>query len=455
MHRRPLAPLLTPRLPPVHALLATLLLLTASTATAQNQSAQDQTPLARLVSAVDGHPALAAARASLVAAQRRLQGVSDPISLSASYGYSGFLYEEPDPTLPPIELADGQQQISVDATLRPFLFGDLLDLADQRQVEVLRAALALREARANLESQAVEAATTLFLAQAGVELARSGVDLAADALSASGVRFERGAATAGELERARLSLAQAESRLRGAENDLHLAELSLELLVGPARLSDIPELEPVSGVPPDVERSRLDLTLAEIGLRNAERGLIPTVQASYAWNLDVDNSLSISLESRTLQPTLGFQHSSLGGVGPTPSPGPALDATFSIGVGLTIGPELFRNLDATRDQRSAAEARLRADVERLPITELTLQNGLAAAERQLALAGRERDLAEADLSDVRARVDLGLATDLEAAQAGFSLSQAELALLSARLERLSRILDWYTSYAIPLSEVLP
>ena len=446
MHRRPLAPLLTPRLPPVHALLATLLLLTASTATAQNQSAQDQTPLARLVSAVDGHPALAAARASLVAAQRRLQGVSDPISLSASYGYSGFLYEEPDPTLPPIELADGQQQISVDATLRPFLFGDLLDLADQRQVEVLRAALALREARANLESQAVEAATTLFLAQAGVELARSGVDLAADALSASGVRFERGAATAGELERARLSLAQAESRLRGAENDLHLAELSLELLVGPARLSDIPELEPVSGVPPDVERSRL---------RNAERGLIPTVQASYAWNLDVDNSLSISLESRTLQPTLGFQHSSLGGVGPTPSPGPALDATFSIGVGLTIGPELFRNLDATRDQRSAAEARLRADVERLPITELTLQNGLAAAERQLALAGRERDLAEADLSDVRARVDLGLATDLEAAQAGFSLSQAELALLSARLERLSRILDWYTSYAIPLSEVLP
>jgi outer membrane protein TolC len=338
-------------------------LLAQPLAGAQDASELELQALATLVAAVDDHPALAAARASLQAAQRRLDGVSDPISLSASYGYTGFLYEEPDPTLPPLDLPDGQQQISVSTTLRPFLFGDLRDLADQRQIDVLRAALNLREARAGLEAQAVRAAASLLVARAGVELARAGLVLAGDALDVTDTRFARGAASAAELERARLSLAQAESRLVGAEADQRLAEISLELLVGAARLERIPELAPVPGVPPAVERSRLDLALAELTVRNGERGLIPTVQASYAWNLDDDNSLSISLESRTLQPTVGFQHSSTLGVEPTPTPGPALTGSFSVGVGLTIGPELFRTLDATRDQRAAAEAKLRADVE--------------------------------------------------------------------------------------------
>jgi outer membrane protein TolC len=240
-----------------------------------------------------------------------------------------------------------------------------------------------------------------------------------------------------------------------AESDLRLAEMSLELLVGAERLDTIPDLAPMQGVPPALERSSLDLGLAEIAVRNAERGLIPTAQASYAWNLDSDNSLSISLESRTLQPTIGFQHSSIVGSDPTPVPGPELDASFSIGVGLTIGPELFRTLDATRDRRSAAEARLRADMERLPVTEQMLQNSLDAADRQLALAEMERDLDTDDLADVRARVELGLATELEAEQAALTLAQSELALLSARVERLGRVLDWYTMYAIPISEVSP
>lgn len=439
------------RILPAPLIPALLLLLAVGAVTAQ----ESDSPLARLVQEVDDHPALEAARAALEAARLQLQGVSDPFSLGANYSYTGFVYAEADPALPPIDVPDGQQQLSLNATLRPFLFGDLRDLADQRQVEVLRAALALREARAELEAQAVEAAASLLLAEAGVDLARAGVELSGAALEASELRFERGGATASEVERAGLALAQAENRLLDAENDLRLAEMSLELLVGSERLAAVPELEPMRGVPPAIERSSLDLSLAEIAVRNAERGLIPTVQASYAWNLDSDNSLSISVESRTLQPTLGFQHSSTAGIEPLPAPGPELDASFSIGIGLTLGPELFRALDATRDRRDAAAARLRGDVERLPLTELSLENALASAERQLALSVRERDLSAGDLADVRARVELGLATELEAAQSALALNQAELALIGARIERLARVLDWYTSYAIPLSEVLP
>jgi outer membrane protein TolC len=435
----------------VRWLLALALLLVP---TAGAQSA-DTEALRALVTAVEGHPALGAARASLEANRRRLAGVRDPITLSANYAYTGLFYEEPDPMLPPIDLPDGQQQISVSATLRPFLFGDTLDLADQRQIDVLRSVLGVREAQAGLEAQAVQSAASLLLAEAGVEVALAGQRLAAAALSATETRVDRGAATAAELERARLSLAQADSQLVRAEADLALATASLELLVGPLRLDGIPDLEPIPGVPPSVERSGLDLALAELAVRNGERGLIPTVQASYALNLDDDNTLSFSLESRTFQPTVSYQNSTSFGVDPPPSVAPALQSSFTIGVGVTVGPELFRTLDATRDQRSAAEEALRAEVERAPLTELSLQNGLDAAERQLALAEVERNLDAADLDDVRARVDLGLATDLEADRAALTLAQSELALLSARLERLVRTLDWYTSYAIPISEVLP
>ncbi len=402
--------------------------------------------LAALPSAVDGHPGLLAAQASLAVAQLNRLGVDAPISLSADYSYSGFGYEDPGTPPPP----GSSQQASVSATVRPFLFGDIRDLADQRDLDVLRAELALREARANLETQAIEAAVGLLLAQASLELADAGMALASASLAATQTRFDLGAAAQHDVDHAVQTRAVAEVGVLDARGDLALAEASLTALVGEVRLDDVPEIGPVQGTLPAVERSRYDVALAALALRNAERSLIPTIQATYTWNVDEDNTLSLSLESRTLQPTLSYRFSSTGS-----SAGPQLQTSFSIGLGVTLGPELFTTLDAVRIQLQAAQGALLAAIERAALTDLSLQNSLEAAQRQLGLAQANRALEAQALEDSRTRVALGLASDLETDRAEFSLKQADLELFSAQFDVLRRTLDSHRSYAIPLSEVLP
>ena len=412
--------------------------------------------LPALLAALEDHPGLVASQALLEAAEIRLDAMDVPVSLSASGGYARVAVDDPNDLFTDPK---GSGQLALEATFRPFLFGDIADLASQREIDRAQAELSHREARASLEAQAVEAAVGLLLAEQAVFLADAAAELAARGLEATRTRFQRGAATSTDVLRAEQQLDRASDRLLVAEADLELATATLETLVGSARLSDLPDLEPTTGETPEVIRARLDLRLAELGIRSAERNLLPTAQASYSWNLSDDRStVSLSLESRTLQPSLQYRYQDSEPGAMVAAPADPLAAsvrgTFSIGVSLTLSADTVAAVDAARRQLEAARAGVIDATDRAGLTSRSIDNALAASARQLELAMTELALSRRDLDQTLTRLELGLATDLEADQMRLAVAQAELTLSSARLEQLSRILDSYRSYAIPLSEVI-
>jgi outer membrane protein TolC len=464
--------------PPIDAARAGARALLATLALAVPLAAQAQTPdaapawagpaLRELLAGVDDHPALRAAGRSVDAARAELRAVRFPIALEGEVGAQRpSVTVDAQPGVPQeaidaAEEVDWTTQASVRARLRPFVAGDLADLEAQRRVALARAERRLRETRASLEAAAVQAAAGLLAAEHGVRVAEAGVLLARDAASATEVRVERGAARPRELERARLEVERARERLRAAEAARTQAAARLEDLVGADRaLDELPEPPPAEGADPAVLAAADDATLAAVGVGSATRGLLPTAQASYAWSTG-DGAVSLSLETRTFQPTLGYE---------TPNPldraasdadvevpeglDVTVDASLSVGLSFTLGAEGFAALDAARARLEAAEAGVEAARLEAARAADDRSEALRAAREELRFAREDRRLARADADDARRRAELGLASPLEAHRADLSALQADLALLNARIDVLSARLRGYRELAIPLSEVLP
>lgn len=429
--------------------------------------AQDQA-LADFLARVQSTPGFRASLAARDAAQLQLQSAYDPVSLDASVGYARLPQSDsglPDflTNIPGVEdlfdSPDSSTSVSLSLRFRPVPFGDISDLARQREIELASAQLRLRDTLTQLETQAVEGALRFQLAQEGLTIAEEGLALAEEALAATALRRERGAATPAEVRDANISVQEARNRVRQSEADLEVARLSLQQLVGDARLDEVPDLPPVRGEPLDVLRSQLDAERAQIGVRSAERELYPTAQATYNYQPSDESTFSLSVESRTLQPSVSYSYQGTsggggGGIAGLLGGGGSSQPTFQIGVSATISPGTINSYDAARAQRDAAQAGLAQTRNGSELQLESLQNALDAAERSFDLAQLNRLSAQLSLDEARSRLELGLATDLERQRAFVSLQQAELNLRSARLERLRRLLDIYRYYAIPISEVL-
>jgi len=430
--------------------------------------------VARLLAGIDDHPALRAAQRSVDAARAELTAVRFPVALegevSAQRPYAsataapGVPQEQVDELLADV---DWTTSASVRARLRPFLLGDLADLGAQRRIAVARAERRLRDTRAELEAGALQAAAGLQVAEHGVRLAEAGLSLAREAAEATETRIGRGAAREREGQRAALEVARAEERLRAARAAREQAATRLIDLVGSERadvrieVARLPDLPPAQAEDPAVLAAADDATLAAVGVGSASRGLLPTASASYAWSTD-DGALSLSLETRTFQPTIAYD---------TPSPladaarsievPPALaqdvrvDASVTLALSFELGAEGVTAVDAARARLEAAEAALelaRTDADRAA-TERS--EAVRAARADLAFAQTDLELARQDANDVRRRVELGLATPLDALQADLSTLQADLTALQARLDLLAAQVRGYRDLAVPLSEVLP
>jgi hypothetical protein len=230
-----------------------------------------------------------------------------------------------------------------------------------------------------------------------------------------------------------------------------VAKLGLVALVGDVIIPEPTALVPVVGRFPEVLRQELDVALAAVGLQNAERSLWPVVQAGYSWYPDERSSLSVSIESRTLQPRLGYSYQGPGRAFPQDQ----LRSSFQIGVAVEISPEAIGARQAAERNLQAAQAGLRAAELAAQSRAAALQEAVVQAQRALALAERGVAVAAADLAEAERREALGLSTAIERQQRFLAYSQARLARDSAELELTRRILDTYRAYAQPLSEVLP
>jgi outer membrane protein len=424
--------------------------------------------LGAFVRATALHPGLRASAAGAEAARLRVAAVHAPITLSLSYEYRRLVVDPAtDPLPPPFDdlfaVEESSDTLAIGASFRPFLVGDLRDLGDTRLADLERSELALRETRAGLEAQAVNAAVGLLLGERAVILAEEAILLARRSADATDLRWRQGAATDLERRRAEARVDDAERARATALRQVQSAGDALERLVGGARLTHVPALEPRYDVPPDLIRASLDVAMAELGLRSQSRALLPTVQAGYTWIFDDDGgSLTLGLESRTLQPNLTYSTAgvgaggALGGVGAVaPGAAPTVRGTFSIGVSWTISPQALLERDASAHTVEAAAAALAGAHDRARAQREALEAGVAAADEFVALARLELDLVRDELRATLTRFEAGLIGPLERDQARLAALQAELDLERARAERLGAVLDFYITYAIALSEVLP
>lgn len=424
--------------------------------------------LATFLDAVKTNPAIVANENLVAAAEAQLSAAYSPVSVTAQGNYTTGSYSFPDNV--PQQVRDNIPTqtggFSVGATLRPFVFGDLADLAEQRRIAVEQAKLTYQQTLADLEAQALEAAANVQLAQLSLELAREGQNVAQAALDSTQIRFERGAASEAEVRAAQERLNSATNQLQNAEAGVALAQQGLSLLVGDATLETLPTLAPAQGTPPDVRQAEYNLALANLGIGSSNRAFVPTVQASLAVPFDDGKGeFDFSLESRTLQPTVTYKYDNpkqtVGQGVPIPRVDgfPDLNASnvnvaFSVGVSATISAEQFNNLDAANAQLAAAQAGLTGARDRANLTALTLSNSYQTAVRGLQLAQLTLSNAQSTLEETRARVEAGLAISLEADQATLAVKQAELTVFSAEIEVLKAILSTYRTYALPVSETL-
>ncbi|MDZ7801025.1 MAG: TolC family protein [Trueperaceae bacterium] len=419
-----------------------------------------------VLAGVNDHPSLRAAGAAVEAARRELDGVRFPVSLEAEVGATrASISVDADPGVPDEVLGavpdhEWTRSATVRARLRPFLVGDLSDLEAQRRLAVVQAERRRREMRAMLEARALQAASATWMAEEGVRVAERALEVARGARDATRTRARLGAASERDQQRAALELARAEQRRRSAEARRDEAVRRLEALVGPDRgLAGIPEVPDVGGVPPEVQDAAHDLAMAQLAVRGAERDLLPTAQASYAWNTG-DGSLSLSLESRTFQPTVSYATpgSFSGATADVDVPEgiePRVDSTLSVGLSVAFGGEPFAARDAAQARRAAAEAGMQAARREADLARADRQEAARAARAEVALAEQDLALARAEADDARRREELGLTSPLEVRRAEVAARQAALALASAHDQRLSAQLRAYLELAVPLSEVLP
>ena len=199
------------------------------------------------------------------------------------------------------------------------------------------------------------------------------------------------------------------------------------------------------------KRSQISLAQAAVGVGSARRDLYPTANASYSYNLDASSSLSASIESRTLQPSVGYSYQD-----PERSfPESAINSGFQVGVSASISFGVFDQIDAAESQREAARAGLEASQEGADLQNASLENALNQAERTVELEQIQFDNAQRAFEENQQRQELGLITPLEVQQSLVDLLEEDLELRQARLSALQALLDTYEFYALPPSEVLP
>lgn len=423
------------------------------------------------LAALQGYPALEQARLGVEAAREGLKAVLSPVSLSAQGGVSALTSDPPPstcatppPGLPPelgpvlgqlnpecYPLPGSASQVQATLTFTPLPFGPLAAQARQAQANLRLAELTYRQARASLEREALLADARLLLAQEALGLAQEGERLAEEALRATQLRLERGGATPLDLKDAETKLQEAQLNRFQAERNLTLAQASLKDLLGDPTPFPLPELKLPQGKAYQVLQAELNREKALAGVEQAQSNLYPILQVGYTYYPTAYDSLSVSLQSLTLQPQVSYVRQS----SPRTPPQDRLRGQATLGLSLNLSPGTLSALDAAKAQLQAAEQALELAGRQAALQEASLRNGLEYAHRALELARQEEALAQEKLQVAQAREAAGLAAPLATLQASLDRYQAVLRRAQAELSYLQSLLDLYVFYALTPSEVNP
>ncbi len=388
------------------------------------------------------HPLARQAQSYLEAARKALLAQESPVALNLQAGHARLGYACAPEALCQ-NLPESASNLTLALVLTPFPFGEVADGLERARIALRRAELGYRRALTALQAQAVAAYGRYQEALLGEKLALKGVELAQAALEAARKRQ----ANPKELREAELALKEAEARLEEARRGVALAaRAALGLVDLEAPLPGIPL--PQGGAYLQVEEARLGVLEAQIAYQSALRNLLPRLDVSYLRYPSGNDTLALSLSSRTLQPTLSYTRQD-----------PARPATQVPGVGsyrsveelrlslsLTLSPGLLQGLEAAEAQLKGAQEALRAAEEQARLQEETLRNAVRSAEAALALAELRLEGEKKALEEVQKRLELGLESALALRRAELSLMQAELSLLQAQNGLRNRVMELYQLY---------
>ncbi|MGC8966971.1 MAG: TolC family protein [Thermus sp.] len=395
------------------------------------------------------HPLARQGAAYLEAARKALEAQESPLALQVQGSYARLGYEcAPEALCGSLPATTGSLTLSL--SLTPFPFGEVADGRERARIALRRAELGYRRTLSALQAQAVAAWGRYQQALLGERVARKALELSQKALEAARKRQ----ASPKELREAELNLKEAENRLEEARRGVDLARRAAEGLVDLGKpLPEIPP--PKGGAYLAVEEAKLAVLEAEISYQSALRNLLPQAQASYLLYPSGNDTLALSLGSRTLQPTLSYTRADPARP-PTQVPGGSYRAKeeLRLTLSLTLSPGLLSGLEAAQAQLKGAEAALKAAEEQARLQEASLKSALQSAEAALALARLRREAQAKALEETRKRLELGLESPLALLQAELGLLQAELALLQAQSDLLSKRMELYQLYG-ELLEVNP
>ena len=408
--------------------LAAVLLISSSSVYASAASVET------FLGALQGSPELAAAEATVRAAEANLAQARPPAALDVSAS---------SPSLTDAPLGDARFEVGV--TAYPFVYGQLGDTVRVRELELEGARLELRGALAGLEARALENALALQLARRTLALARVAAGAADRSLAATRLRLDRGVATAGELRDATAGQRRAQNLVANAEADLTLAETTLTGLVGTVRLDAPLELTVPKGAPFGLRRAELAVASARVAQAGADRQFYPVAELNYAYDVSSRERVTASVSSTDLAPRVGYSFD---------NGGYAAGGGASLRVSADLSPEAFQNATRLAELLRAAEANVQAAQRDAVTSEALIRNRWAETGRDRELGVFVFQNAERTLTEVRERERLGVGTPLETQAAAVALAEAGLELRDARRAQFAALLDLYQFYGLPVSASL-
>lgn len=400
---------------------------------------------------IRNHPLALQAQALLHAAIKALEAQAPLLALNLQGNYARFGYECTPASLCQ-SLPSTAGSLTLALVLTPFPFGEVGDGLERARIAYRRAELAYRKALTTLQAQAVAAYGSYQVALLGEKLAQKGLELAQAALEAA----QKRRANPKELREAELNLKEAQNRLLETKRNLELAKKGAEALVDLSK--PLPAIPPPQGTTPlSLEEARLGVLEAQLAYETALRALFPEARASYLLYPSGNDTLALSLSSRSLQPTLSYTRQDPAGR-PTTLPSGGSYRTLEelrFSLSLTLTPGLFAALEASRSQVQGAGEALRAAEMQAALQGETLSAALKKAQMALELARLRHETGEKSLEEVRRRLELGLESPLAVLQAELSLLQAKLALVQAENDLRNRWMELYQFYGEVLPEVAP
>lgn len=411
--------------------------------------------------ALQNYPSLQQAALALEAARAQQRDADFPVAGSISASTTRLLNVDAVPEICASNallkftpycapLPDSINTVNASVRAMPFNFGDVGARRELARLGVEQAQLGYQTALANLEGQVVLAAQRATLAVQSVALATQAVQTAQMALQATQTRVQGGGGTQNDLNQAELSLAQAQNALTQAHENEALARAALQDLTGSPEIPNLEALTvPASGQPIALQQAQFAERRAEIAYKQAAWNFWPTVQAAYQHRLSTSTSgtsnIGIAIDSHNVVPTATFSYA------PVAAPNNRVSDQLTLGVSFDASAASFDAPNLARNALAQAQAGVDAARRQANLQLDSLNTAFAQAQRQYDLAQQALTLAQQTQKDVQARVDLGLAAPLEAAQAAVATFQAQLAADQALLNQTDAATKFYGFFGLPIA----